>query len=284
MTKTIDTIVSDIYEVLEGNGGWDQTVAQFLADGILERTMKQFGAPPELRNWLSPSMLGQPCDRKKWYQINEPEKAVPLDAQAIGTFMYGDILEYMVIALAMAAGHDVQGLQEPLDVCGLSGSGDCIIDGMVVDIKSASSYGFKKFEDNGVKEDDPFGYISQLSSYLYAYQDDDRVTEKDRAAFLVVKKDRFKLVLDTYDLRKEVDNKEQEVQRAVNLVEGPIPEVRIPSVPDGKSGNMKLALPCSYCQFKNHCWADVKIRRFAYANEIRELVHVTNLPRVPEIT
>lgn len=282
MTKTIDTLVQDIYDVLEGNGGWNETVAKFLADGVLERTMKQF-QKQEPRNWLSPSMLGQPCNRKKWKQVNEPETAAPLDAQAIGTFLYGDILEYMVIALAMAAGHDVQGLQEPLDICGLPGSGDCIIDGMVVDVKSASSFGFQKFATNGVKEDDPFGYISQLSSYLYAYQDDDRVTYKDKAAFLVVKKDRFKLVLDEYNLKEEVERKELEVDFNKALVEGPQPKERIPAVPDGKSGNMKLPLSCSYCQFKNtDCWEN--IRRFAYAGQVRELVLVKNLPRVPEIT
>jgi hypothetical protein len=43
-----------------------------------------------------------------------------------------------------------------------------VIDGVTVDVKSASKYGFEKFLKHNLREDDPFGYISQLSSYVYA--------------------------------------------------------------------------------------------------------------------
>ena len=216
---------------------------------------------------------------KLWRIVNTPEEAEALDAQVLGTFFYGDILEILCLALAKAAGHKVEGLQEKLKIGSIEGSGDCIIDGMVVDVKSASSFGFQKFEKNNLKEDDPFAYISQLSSYLYGYRKDPRVTEKNRAAFLVVKKDRFKLCLDVYDLSDEVTFKLAEITRVTEVTKRPkVPENRIPAVPDGKSGNYKLSTACSYCQFKKKaCWPNM--RTFIYSNGPRFLTAVKRVPK-----
>jgi hypothetical protein len=52
-------------------------------------------------------------------------------------------------------------------------------------------------------------------------------------------------------------------------------------VPDGKSGNMKLPVGCSYCAYKYECWDG--LRTFIYANGPRYLVEVENLPNVIEV-
>jgi len=39
------------------------------------------------------------------------------------------------------------------------GHRDCVIDGCVVDVKSTSSIGFKKFRDGSIKHSDSFGYL-----------------------------------------------------------------------------------------------------------------------------
>ena len=39
---------------------------------------------------------------------------------------------------------------------------DCKIDGVVTDVKSTSTFGFKKFKDGSLAFDDPFGYIAQI--------------------------------------------------------------------------------------------------------------------------
>jgi hypothetical protein len=44
------------------------------------------------------------------------------------------------------------------------GHQDAIIDGVLVDCKSASGVGFDKFKYNKLAEDDPFGYVAQLSA------------------------------------------------------------------------------------------------------------------------
>lgn len=280
--KTIDQLIPDIYKVIEGNGGWDATVTKFLADGISEVAEQRFTSEQKPRNYLSLSALGTPCPRKLWYKINETDKAEKLTAESLGTFFYGDLLEVLVIALAKAAGHKVEGAQDKVDVHGIKGHIDCIIDGVVVDVKSASKYSFEKFKNHNLEEDDPFGYISQLSSYLYASKDDKRVINKHEACFLVVQKDRFKLCLDRYDFTDKLKGKEKEVEGIKAMVAGPIPSERIPPVPQSKtSPNTKLDIQCQYCEFRKHCYPEA--RTFIYSTGPIHLVDVPKIPNVPEV-
>jgi hypothetical protein len=153
---------------------------------------------------------------------------------------------------------------------------------MVVDVKSASSYSFQKFADGALKDNDPFGYISQLSSYLYASQDDPRVTYKEEAAFLVVKKDRFKLCLDRYNFKDELKAKKLEIENAKAVVKGPCPDFRIPSVPQSKtSPNMVLDTQCSYCEFKKKCWPEARV--FLYSTGPVWMTKVVKEPNVTEL-
>lgn len=280
--KTIDTLVHDIYQVIEGKGGWDATITEYLAQTISTVAEERFSKEQVPRNYLSLSSIGTPCKRKLWYKINESEKAAPLNATALGTFFYGDLLEALVIALAKASGHDVQGEQDRLDVHGIKGHRDCIIDGVTVDVKSASKYGFEKFESGNLREDDPFGYVSQLSSYVYAGKDDPLVTNKTKGAFLAVQKDRFKLCLDEYDFTEELLNKEQEIEETKAMVSGPIPEDRVPPVPQSKtSQNTVLSVQCNYCEFRKSCWPET--RTFLYSTGPTHFVEVVKEPRVMEL-
>lgn len=282
MTKTLDTLVNDIYEVVKGNGGWDQTVTKFLAESISEVAGQRFSNKQEPRAYLSLSSIGTPCARKLWYKINLPNAAEPLSAEALGTFFYGDLLEALAIALVKAAGHDVQGMQTQLNVHGIKGHRDVIIDGVTVDVKSASKYSFQKFENHNLRDDDPFGYISQLSSYVYAGKDDPLVKDKTKGAFLVIQKDRFKVCLDEYDFTEELKAKESEIEAVKKMVTGPIPEDRIPPVPQSKtSPNTMLSVQCSYCEFSKACWPEA--RKFIYSTGPVWLVDVVNIPKVVEI-
>ena len=276
--KNISTLVEDIYKVISEGGGWDQTVTKFFADGLVQLAETRFGTKQEPRTHIGLSSIGNPCKRELWYIVNMPGGGENLSAEALGSFFYGDILEIMVISLAKAAGHRVDGLQQPLEVFGIPGTGDCIIDGMVVDVKSASRFGFDKFKYNKLKDEDPFGYISQLSSYLYGYKDDPRVTTKDKAAFLAINKDRFKLVLDVYDLSEELAGKEQEVQAVKDAVASQTPPERLPAVPEGKSGNMVLGTKCSYCGWKNRCYPD--LQTYIYSTGPKFFTKVVKPPRV----
>lgn len=282
MSKSLDTIVDDIYRVVEGKGGWDETVTEFLSTSISNVAEARFSQEQQPRDYLSLSAIGTPCDRKLWYRINQIENSQPLGPEALGTFFYGDLLEALVLSLAKAAGHTVEGMQDRVNVFGVSGQRDAIIDGVTVDVKSASKHGFEKFRTHNLREDDPFGYISQLSSYVYAGKDDPLVKNKTEGAFLVVQKDRFKLCLDRYDFTEEIANKEKEIRRVQELVAGPIPEDRIAPVPQSKSSpNTQLSTTCGYCEFRKVCWPEA--RTFLYSTGPVFLVDVVNEPRVVEL-
>jgi len=280
--KDIKTLVEDMNEVIKGNGGWSGTISSIMGNNIAMTANQRFSKPQEPRSYLSLSSIGTPCKRKLWYKINQPTSADPLPANALLKFFFGDMIEELVLAIVKAAGHEVKGEQDRLDVHGIKGHRDCVIDGITVDVKSASPFAFKKFKDGNLREDDPFGYISQLSSYVYAGQDDPLVTNKTQGAFLVIDKVNGHICLDMYDFTEELKTKEEEMLAAMELVKGEIPDDRIPPVPQSKtSPNTKLDVSCSYCEFNKVCWPEARV--FLYNTGPLYLVDVVNEPRVFEL-
>ena len=76
--------------------------------------------------------------------------------------------------------------------------------------------------------------------------------------------------------------KTEEMLAAKELVKGPIPEDRIPPVPQSKtSPNTRLDTMCSYCEFRKVCWPEV--RTFLYSRGPLHLVDVVNTPQVYEV-
>jgi hypothetical protein len=281
--KTIDTLIADMQEVIKGNGGWSGLEGSMLGHSIALMANKRFSKPQEPRGYLSLSSIGTPCKRKLWYKVNTPAEGKPLESNALFKFFYGDMIEELALTLAIAAGHDVQGQQDRLNVHGIKGHRDAVIDGMTIDVKSCSPYAFKKFKEGNLRQDDPFGYISQLSSYVYAGQDDDKVTDKTHGAFLAIDKQNGHMCLDVYDFTEELRTKEQEMLEAKELVAGDIPDQRQNKVPQSKSSpNSKLPMMCSYCEFKKKCWPEA--RKFIYSTGPVYLVDVRSEPKVPEVS
>lgn len=281
MTKEIKTLVEDMYNVIEGKGGWDGTLGSIMGQGIALVANQRFSKRQEPRGYLSLSSIGTPCKRKLWYKINQTKDAEELQPNTLLKFFFGDMIEELALTLAIAAGHDVKGQQDRLNVHGIKGHRDAVIDGMTVDVKSASPFAFKKFKEGNLREDDPFGYISQLSSYVYAAKDDPLVTNKTAGAFLVIDKVNGHICLDVYDFEDELKIKEKEMLEAKEMVAGPIPQDRIPPIPQSKtSPNTKLAMSCSYCEFRKLCWPEA--RTFIYSTGPLHLVDVVNEPRVPQ--
>lgn len=281
--KSINTLVKDIYEVIETGGGWDETVSKYCA-GLLEDTFntRLSAKREEFKSSLRLSQLGTPCRRKLWYSINEPNGGEALPAYVKFKFLYGDILEQLLISLAIAAGHKVEGVQDVLEVDGVRGHRDCVIDGITVDIKSASSYAYKKFASGNLRNDDPFGYISQLSSYVYAGRNSEVESHPSLGAFLVVDKQNGHVCLDMYDFGPELDSKLSEIQEVREAVGLPEPPPRAFSdEADGKSGNRKLGIQCSYCDFKEKCWPG--LRTYLYSGKPRFLTEVVREPNVKEL-
>lgn len=281
--KNISTLVEDIYDVVDGQGGWDKVVSDHLASRLSATIDRRLSpSEEEYKPSLRMSNLGTPCTRKLWYSVNQHTEAEPLRPATKLKFLYGDILEDLLLSLAEAAGHTVEGEQDQMDILGIKGHRDAVIDGVTVDVKSASSYSFQKFKDHKLREDDPFGYIEQLSSYVYAAQDDPLVKDKVQGAFLVVDKVNGSICLDVYDFTKEIWNKKdrvEDIRKSVNA-EHP-PERAFSPVPEGKSGNMKLPFQCSYCDHKFTCHDGV--RTFIGSRGPLYLTKVVREPKMKEV-
>ena len=181
------------------------------------------------------------------------------------------------------AGHSVTDEQKVCKVEGIVGHMDCKIDGVVTDVKSASAFGFKKFKDGSLAFDDPFGYIDQIKAYAYsegATQFGWLAMDKANGHLTYLKYDLEDTQAAVYDVLKQPIT--ERVKHVKKLVEQPEPkEWCTQPIPDGKSGNLKLSIGCSYCQFKDHCYPDLRVFNYAYGPKF--LVNVVNEPRVREI-
>lgn len=276
--KEIETLIPDIYELLETGVDATEEEIHSLGQDISRAIFQSLGKREEKRT-LRMSNIGTPCSRKLWYSVNgvQGEK---LSGPARLKFAFGHILEELLFFLAEKSGHKVEGRQDEQEIAGIKGHRDGVIDGVLVDAKSASSYSFKKFAEHKLSEDDPFGYRDQLQSYLHSGQSDEKVLDKTRAAFFVVDKTLGNLCLDfhkkeTFPLENLYEYKKEMVSKAEPPARKYSPE------PDGKSGNMKLPMPCSYCDFKRVCHEG--LRTFLYANKPVFLTEVKREPNVPEV-
>jgi hypothetical protein len=280
LSKSIKTLVQDIYSLFNGSHKFNedrlQTFANNLAYHITTRISNE-KSKPELRM----SNLGTPCDRKLWYSINTPEDQEELPPQVRFKFLYGDIIEELVLFLAAESGHSVTGTQDTLTINGVVGHRDAVIDGVLVDVKSASSYSFNKFKDHLTKEEDSFGYLDQLGAYLYASQEDPLVTNKNIAAFIAVDKTLGHIAVDIQPKTSKDYDKLVTLKREMLKSTTPPPRA-FTDEEDGKSGNRKLCTECSYCPFKAKCWPGT--RTYLYSTGPRYLTVVKNEPKVQELT
>lgn len=278
--KTIDTLVDDIYGLFSSDFvPLDVTLAEFgakLSKKISDRIAEERGAPT-----LRLSNIGSKCLRQLWYYLNMPEAQEPLNPEVRMKFLFGDILEELLLFLAAEAGHTVEGMQDEVDLYGIKGHRDAIIDGVTVDTKSASSFSFKKFLKGLKEEDDNFGYLSQLSGYVEGGRNDPRVKDKEGGAFLVIDKTLGHICLDYHKFKFLGSSERIEYLKGV-IDSGRPPKRSFETEPEGKSGNEKLGVNCSYCGFKYECYP--RLRTFLYSTGPVYLTKVVREPNVPEVT
>lgn len=278
MSKSIETLVDDIYKTFDGDPFSEAALTEFgksLGRTLGSRITDQKPAPT-----LRGSNLGSNCDRRLWYTINQPGEGEELPPSTRFKFLYGDLLEELLLFLAEQSGHKVEGRQDEVRINGVVGHIDAIIDGRLVDVKSASTFAFRKFKDNGLRNDDPFGYLDQIGAYHYALRDDPRVTDRGVVSFLAVDKQLGHIVLDTY-LAPEKDYDGLVDQKRSMLAREEPPDRAFEPEPDGKSGNLKLGTACSYCAYKRTCHEG--LRTFIYSSGPTFLTKVVREPKVAEL-
>jgi len=229
------------------------------------------------RNPLRFSALGKK-NRQIWYEAHQDGSAETLSPKTLFKFLYGDVIEALLLFLVVEAGHQVTEAQAEVEVDGVLGHIDCLIDGVVVDVKSASSFGYKKFEDGSILTgNDSFGYTEQLSGYASV------LTPNQRAAWLAMDKVSGDICV-TY-LPVDIINKnkpEQRIEELKNVIEQHDPPERCyPEVPEGKSGNLRLGTQCGYCAHKHRCWPD--LRTFLYSSGPKFFTKIVKEPNVFEV-
>lgn len=277
MDKTIDTLVADIYNLFDNDGfvGVSEEDAVELGHKLARHIayrMKEHRADGTVRM----SNVAKPCVRQLWYDVNAREAGEKLNASTKIKFLFGDILETLLLFFAEQAGHTVEREQESVEFSGITGHIDAVIDGVLVDCKSASSYSFKKFATGGLGQDDPFGYLGQLNLYHASLPD----VNPDKFGFLVIDKTLGNICL---DLHKPTPEKwgDVVVGRISAVNSKVLPPRGFHDEPDGKSGNRKLGVNCSYCSYKEACWPG--LTTYFYSNGPRFLTRVMNEPRVTAV-
>lgn len=283
--KTIDTLVQDIYNKIGVLGKGEHI-------DLDKDTIEQFGESMKeiLYNWSHPEPRGdaklrmsnigrQP--RQLWFDMRADNSQTEAIAPHVFIkFLYGHLLEEIVLFLIKLSGHTVTSEQKEVTVSGIKGHMDCIIDGEVVDIKTASGFAFKKFKDGTLAEQDTFGYLAQLAGYEAA-------EGTSNGGFLALNKESGELALfkpDSFD-KPNIKKKIIEIKKAVKLQTPP--EFCYNPIPDGKSGNMQLPKECVYCRHKFECHKDSNegngLRVFKYSNGYRYLTQTPKVPNVVEV-
>jgi len=276
----INTLVADVFKLLEGN--------EIVSPKVFEKFSHEMGlvlrsrlTPEERVPSLRMSNVGRPL-RQLWYELNG-YKGEDLSGPTRMKFLYGHVLECLVIALSEAAGHTVERLQEEVSVDGVLGHIDCVISGTLVDVKSCSPYSFKKFQDGTLLEpgNDPFGYVGQISGYAHEI--------KLPAAWIAINKVTGDLCvlhvpqeyIDEYDIRKKI----KEAQNTVASKEEP-PRCCEPTPVSktDKSGNLVLPAQGSYCAWKQYCNRNANegkgLKTYVYSTGPKFFTTIIKEPRV----
>lgn len=229
------------------------------------------------------SNCGTSCKRKLWYTVNKKQNAVGLLGHTRLKFLYGDLIEELVLMLAEEAGHRVEGRQDELSLYGILGHRDAVIDGVLIDVKSANGRSFLKYKkpaDEIASDVWMRTYHTQLQMYLEASSNDVLVTSKNVAGFLAVDQEMGHVHLSLVPkIQKDWKRETDELKAMVEAKEPP-PRA-FSDEPDGMSGNRKLCTYCSYCQFNKECWPE--LRTFISSTGPKHLTVVKRVPSMKEV-
>ena len=283
-TKTIDTLVPDINKLLSNLGDGkklevsDEQLNKFLKN-IKDAFIDWSNPVKQDKSSLRMSIPGRPL-RQLWYDKHKPVKREKANPSLQLKFLYGHLLEHLVLFLTDLAGHKVTDQQKKVNIDGIIGHMDSKINGEVVDVKTASSYSFKKFQNGTLADDDPFGYITQLTGY-------EENEKTKQGGFLVVNKSTGELVLYKPDdlLKPNIKTLIKNVKEKLDSPE--LPPKCYESVPHEKAGNMKLPAGCVFCSHKIECHKDANdgkgLRAFKYASGNIYFTKIVNIPKVDEV-
>lgn len=278
----LSTLIDDIYSALSPlEIGEDLNLSDDVIEEFGEKikdAVRSWSSPHKQTSGLRMSNIGRPA-RQLWFESRSKDKKT-FSAPTLIKFLYGHVLEELVVLLVKLSGHSITDQQKEVSVDGIIGHIDCKIDGEVVDIKTASNFAFKKFREGTLQNDDPFGYMAQLAGYEAAEGTSD-------GGFLAINKESGELTL----YRPGPFSKPNITARISSMKDylklDELPPRCYPDVPEGKSGNRRLGTSCSYCPYKYDCWSDANhgngLIAYKYASGIKYFTRVAKEPQVPRL-
>ena len=284
--KHISTLATDIKKLIAdiSNGkpaDMNEKNMNLFLNNIKE-AMLAWNTPPvrtDKEGKLRMSVLGKPA-RQLWYDKHSPKDRKDEDAGLNLKFLYGHIIEHLVLYLAELAGHKIEDQQKKVEIDGITGHIDSKIDGEICDVKSASPFSFKKFQSGEIVGDDPFGYHAQLSGYETAMG-------TKAGGFLVVDKSSGDICFyKPEDMAKP--NVKSLIKNLRTSLDKDTPPEKCYEFKTEKNGNKTLATGCMFCPHKWECHSDANggkgLRVFKYSNKNVMLAEVVKEPNVDEIT
>lgn len=281
--KTIDTLIDDVVGLAENGVDLQHhtsSIDKFSKNmrELIEEFLKKKGKGKEPFG-LRMSSIGTPA-RKLWYQKNSINNIDSFSGGHLIKFFYGHMIEELALLLAEVSGHKVDHRQRELKLGGIKGHQDAEIDGVLVDVKSTSAYSFEKFKQSKLYEDDPFGYLSQISAYAQA-------SKNKNAAFWAVNKQTAEMTLMHVDKEYFIDATKR-IKYLKKILDSDVPPSRCYDEQyEGKTGNKKIDKNCTYCPYKYECWKDVNngegLRVFKYSRGRVYLTHIETMPKVEEV-
>ena len=282
--KRIDTIATDIKTLVAGiSNGKPANVTEENMDKFLLNIKEAFNSwnnpVREKDGKLRMSVLGKP-PRQLWYDRFSPKKTKSYDASLNIKFLYGHILEHLLLYLAELTGHKIGDQQKKVEIDNIKGHIDATVDGEVCDVKSASSFSFKKFKTGELVGDDPFGYHAQLSGY-------ETGMGTNGGGFLVMDKSSGDVCFYKPDeLAKP--NVTTLIKTLQDTLKSKTPPEKCYQLSETKGGNKSLPIGCQFCTHKWECYKDANdgkgLRVFKYSNKFVYLAEVNRQPNVEEIT
>jgi hypothetical protein len=294
--KEIKDLIPDIYALLAhgehkvNTENLDECLGA-IRSAIIEAIETPQDLHPEAKLRLSKTGTGL---RKTWFEHNTvKEPGNGPDPMKVGPnlmrFLTGHITEAVLILMAKETGHTVEHAQAEVELEGVPGHCDAVIDGHMTDIKTASQFSYDKFRTGDITSgNDPFGYVAQLSAYRRALLNNG-VVLKPTSYFWAYNKSNSEMVLTPLYDSQVVDaaGMIKDQKAAVNFPTPP-KELCYPEEEVGKSGNMSIGKNCAFCAFKFECFKDANegkgLRAFKYAKGPVYLSKVIETPKVEEIT
>ena len=252
-------IHSFLQNVMLGKASMDEAITDLIAKDVKEAVSRQFSG--EKRKFkLRMSNIG----RKRcqlWFEKNSPESRLADSPYFVINMILGDIVEAVFKGLLRASKvdfEDSEHVELETKHKKVEGTYDLVLNGKVDDVKSTSPWAYEnKFTDFAtLQSKDSFGYVAQLVGYAKA-------KGVPVGGWWAINKANgsFKYVsANGVDMESEY----KKIEDTISYVENDEPFERcyepVEETYYGKpSGNKKLGIECSFCNYRETCWDNLQV-------------------------